>query len=403
MKIRTITYFLDPDWPINNNALQKAGEFNAAAHTAFEALGYEIQTSRLATIPFPYLLPMVDADNLIKLAQDLEITANAFGFQYLSLGPALPERIEDFDLIPTVLQATKNVFLTGLMSTQNGDISLPAVRMCAEIIHQAASITPDGFTNLRFAALANVPTGAPFFPAAYHSKGEPSFALGTEAADLAVEVLSTAHTLKEARLRLIGLIEEHAKALSFGAWKLSRLFDISFGGIDFTLAPFPTDELSFGNAIEQMGVPAIGLHGSLAAAAFLTDTLDRASFQRAGFNGLFMPVLEDATLAARAAEGTLSVKDLLLYSTVCGTGLDTVPLPGDTSPEQLYAILLDLAALAHRLNKPLTARLMPLPGKSAGDPTDFDFDYFANSRVMELEAKPLGNLLTKRGNISLGR
>jgi len=88
---------------------------------------------------------------------------------------------------------------------------------------------------------------------------------------------------------------------------------------------------------------------------------------------------------------------------VCGTGLDTVPLPGDTSPEQLYAILLDLAALAHRLDKPLTARLMPLPGKSAGDPTDFDFAYFANSRVMELQAKPLGNLLIKRGNISLGR
>jgi len=85
MKIRTITYFLDPDWPINDNALQKAGEFNAAAHSAFEALGYEIQTSRLATIPFPHLLPLVDADNLIKLAQDLEITANAFGFQYLSL------------------------------------------------------------------------------------------------------------------------------------------------------------------------------------------------------------------------------------------------------------------------------------------------------------------------------
>jgi uncharacterized protein (UPF0210 family) len=163
MKIRTITYFLDPDWPINNNALQKAGEFNAAAHTAFEALGYEIQTSRLATIPFPHLLPLVDANNLIKLAQDLEITANAFGFQYLSLGPALPERIENYDLIPAVLKATKNVFLAGLMSTQNGDISLPAVRQCAEIIHQAASITPDGFTNLRFAALANVPPGAPFF------------------------------------------------------------------------------------------------------------------------------------------------------------------------------------------------------------------------------------------------
>ena len=102
-----------------------------------------------------------------------------------------------------------------------------------------------------------------------------------------------------------------------------------------------------------------------------------------------LPVLEDFTLARRAAEGTLSIKDLLLYSAVCGTGLDTIPLPGDTSSEALAAILLDLAALAQRLDKPLTARLMPIPGKQAGDATDFDFAYFANSRVMALEARPL--------------
>jgi hypothetical protein len=82
----------------------------------------------------------------------------------------------------------------------------------------------------------------------------------------------------------------------------------------------------------------------------------------------------------------LTVKDMLLYSAVCGTGLDTVPLPGDASVEQLAALLLDVAVLAHRLDKPLTARLMPVPGKKAGEPTGFDFEFFANSRVMALEA-----------------
>ena len=66
-----------------------------------------------------------------------------------------------------------------------------------------------------------------------------------------------------------------------------------------------------------------------------------------------------------------------------------MPLPGDTTQEQLGAVLLDLAALAMRLDKPLTARLMPIPGKRAGDPTDFNFAFFANSRVMALEAGPL--------------
>jgi len=153
--------------------------------------------------------------------------------------------------------------------------------------------------------------------------------------------------------------------------------------------------------LERLGVPAIGFHGSLAAAAFLTDAVDQADFTRTGFSGLFLPVLEDATLAARAAEGVLSIKDMLLYSAVCGTGLDTVPLPGDTTVEQLQTVLLDLAALALRLDKPLTARLMPIPGKRAGDLTGFDFPFFANSRVMALEAQPLTGHLAGKERVTI--
>jgi hypothetical protein len=188
-------------------------------------------------------------------------------------------------------------------------------------------------------------------------------------------------------------VEGHARRLEQVAGELVERFGLDFAGLDFTLAPFPLEERSFGTAIERLGAPRVGLHGSLAAAAFLVDALDRAVFLRAGFNGLFTPVLEDAALARSAAEGALTVKDLLLYSTVCGTGLDVVPLPGDVSAEAVYALLLDLAALAQRLDKPLTARLMPIPGKQAGEPTGFDFAYFANSRAMPLQAEPLTGAL----------
>jgi len=112
-------------------------------------------------------------------------------------------------------------------------------------------------------------------------------------------------------------------------------------------------------------------------------------------------VLEDETLAARAAGGQLAVNDLLLLSTVCGTGLDAVPLPGDASVEGLTAVLLDLGALALRLQKPLTARLMPIPGKSAGDEVHFDFPYFADSRVLPLREFPLGGLLAGGGLLDI--
>ena len=75
--------------------------------------------------------------------------------------------------------------------------------------------------------------------------------------------------------------------------------------------------------------------------------------------------------------------ELLLYSAVCGTGLDTVPLPQDISEAELAGAYLDVAALSLALDgKPLTARLLPVPGAAAGDMTTYAFDYFCNTRVL---------------------
>lgn len=394
MKIRSITYFLNPKYPSDEKMLQNAGDFIKRAEPAYQDLGYEVQTKRLATIPFPRLVLESSAGQVVRFAQELEQTASMMGYDYLSLGPALPETLDSYEILPDILSETRNVFVSGLMTTHKGKLSLPAVHACARVIHDEKSISQDGFGNLRFAALAKVLPGSPFFPAAYHAGDYPAFALATEAADLAVEAFSGANTLQDGVAKLTEYIQNHAERLQTVGQDLASRYGIYFRGIDFSLAPFPEQALSLGTAFETLGVPALGLHGSLAAAAFLLDAMDRAKFTRTGFNGLFFPVLEDAVMSLRAGEGTLSIKDLLLYAAVCGTGLDTVPLPGDTTLGQLEAVLLDVAALAHRLDKPLTARLMPIPGKSVGDPTDFDFAYFANSRVMPLHAKPLSGLLS---------
>ena len=136
------------------------------------------------------------------------------------------------------------------------------------------------------------------------------------------------------------------------------------------------------NEYKNYLVAAVGSHGTLAAAALVADCVQHARFLHAGFSGLFLPLLEDQRLAQRGAEGMLTVNDLLLYSAVCGTGLDTIPLAGDIAAGELAAIMLDVAALALRLGKPLTARLMPIPGKRAGDPIEFDFPFFANGSVL---------------------
>jgi uncharacterized protein (UPF0210 family) len=393
VKIRSITCFIDPFYPLNEQRLKLAGDFLQLARPSFTDSGYEVQSARLATVPFPNLLPEHRVSELARLAQELETTAASLGYAYISLGPALTERPESYACIPDALAATQNAFFSGFLTTPEKEVSLPAVRQCGDVIQRAGCVSPDGFANLRFAALANVPPGSPFFPAAYHRGSDPTFALATEAADLAVAAFTQASSLEQARRNLMEAMETHARKLIKAADQLERQSGLKFAGIDFSLAPFPAEAISLGTALERLGVPALGLHGSVAAAAILADTMDKASFYRAGFSGLILPVLEDDILARRAAEGSLGVTDLLLYSAVCGTGLDTVALPGSTSADQLSAVLLDLASLALRLDKPLTARLMPIPGKKAGDPIEFDFEYFANSRVMALHAQPLENFL----------
>jgi uncharacterized protein (UPF0210 family) len=182
---------------------------------------------------------------------------------------------------------------------------------------------------------------------------------------------------------------------------LEAEFNFRFGGIDFSPAPYPEVARSIGHAIEKLGVDAFGGNATLFAVAFTKSVLREARFPRCGFSGLLLPVLEDRTLAQRSVEDLFTLDSLLLYSTVCGTGLDTVPLPGDVSVDELAAILLDVATLALVADKPLTARLMPIPGKRAGDLTDFDFAYFANARILDVKGRGAARIFENSRFVSL--
>ncbi len=389
MKIRSITFFLDPGRPLDEQAISKVGAAASRAVTNFQQAGYEVQTTRLATPPFPRLFAQLDEQDMIEAIQKLEHAAAESGFAYIAVGPALLDGPDRYAIIPKIIANTEIIFCSAQMATKQHGLSLPAVHACAQIIHDLALQDPDGFANLYFTALANVEAGSPFFPASYHGGGSSGFSLATEAASLAVDAFEEPGSVTEGLNRFQKLLQFHAGRLQKTAEHLQSETGFKFNGIDFSLAPFPEDDSSLGSAVERMGIGKIGDHGSLAAAAMLASTLDQVSFPKVGFSGLMFAQLEDAALAQRAAEGALLVKDLLMYSAVCGTGLDTIPLPGETTPDQLTPLLLDLAALALRLDKPLTARLMPIPGKRAGEETSFDFPFFANSRVMSLSAEPL--------------
>ncbi len=389
MEIRSVTVFTNLSLHEPELALAQAANFLHNAVAVYEAAGFRVQSRRVATQPFPRILAPAGPELAVAFASRVQEIARDYGIDYVSLGPANASDFYEYvDVIPDMIAATDAVFLGISIADLRRGLHTGLIQHTAEVIQRVSALTPDGLSNLFLAALANVKPGAPFFPAAYHKDGAPpAFALAVQAADLAVQAFRRPISLKSAELKLTDAVATAAQELTRVAEKLADEFDLKFGGLDFSLAPYPDDAISLGAAFERLGV-SMGGGGGAAAAALIMTALDKAHFKRAGFNGLMLPVLEDSVLARRASSSALTTTDLLLYSAICGTGLDTIPLPGDTSVEALSGLLLDTAALALRLDKPLTARLMPLPGKAAGDDSGLEsFEYFAPARVM---AAPVG-------------
>lgn len=368
--------------------------FIEAARESFATASLAPQTTRLAAQPFPSIVPP-ERDEVVGFAQDLEALGADTGFGYISIGPVNPDSLEYMPYLIEAILHTESVFGTIITADRRWGVSMPAIAAAAGTIATLGRRSDQGFDNLRFAALANCPPDIPFFPAGYHVGEQSSFGIAWEAADLAVDAFSKAGTIAEAQQRLLSLIEREGERVAKVARDLSERFGITFNGIDLSLAPYPEESRSIGAAFERLGVEVFGAPGTLFVASLITGVLQQARLPKTGYCGLMLPVLEDSVLAKRVAQGTYTINDLLLYSAVCGLGLDVVPIPGDTSIDALRGLLLDVATLAVRLDKPLSARLLPLPGKQAGDPTGFSFAYFTNATVLPVKGYGASRLFAR--------
>lgn len=389
MKIRSITFFNGRDFFHSPSEIAAVGKTLKSIRQRLADGGYEVQTVRLAFEPVVWRMNFSSNETLLVFCRELEKSAEQAEIDYVSVGPIAGEKDDSrmLELLPELIAGTSRIFASAVLSEPGHDIHKFAFGI-AKAIKQIAAMTPDGFGNLRFAALANCKNGIPFFPAAYAKWGQYSFALALECADLAVDAVRetsaegskvNAGLLQNSAARLTKKIESHAAAID----ALLESPPESFAGCDWSLAPHPDERCSIGAAIEGMSGARFGDWGTLSAVAALTGAIRDAKVRHTGFSGVFMPMLEDAVLARRAGPD-FDLQKLLLYSAVCGTGLDTIPLAGDVPAERIAGLLADVAALAAAKDKPLTARLMPIPGLKPGDMTQFDFPYLVNGKVFEL-------------------
>ncbi len=383
-KVRAVTGFVKIDRAHYREQIAETLKVLRQAKADFEKGGYEVESLRITTQPFPEYIRGLSREEALAFFRAYDALAARESFAP-NLGPAMLHDSEDpaaVELLGEILSTTKNLGSSVIVGDAEG-IHWKSVRASARMLKYVEEHSPRSQGNFNFAVTAMLEPYAPFYPGSYHTGEGKRFAVGLEGANV-VEEIFAAHqgdppAASEALARALG---EHARAIEAIARRVEKETHWAYMGIDPTPAPFRN--VSIGKAIEALTGAPFGSSGTMTAAAAITAALRSLPVQRVGYVGLMLPALEDDLLAQRWNEGKYSIDSLLAYSAVCGTGLDTVPLPGDVSTEQLERIIGDMATLAIKWHKPLSARLLPVQGKQAGDRTEFDDPFLANAVIHPL-------------------
>jgi len=383
--IRAITAFAHIQPGNLDVALHEAVMMLKTAKSSFEQAGYTVQTIRITMQPFPLIVRNMTHDEIVAFFNKYAAAAEKEGV-ISAIGPAFLDNFDhkSVETFAEVLAAHSSLDGCIIVADENG-IRWPALREAAFVMKYLEEHTAKGQGNFGFAAAAVVPEHSPFFPASYALNPDKQFAIAIQGAGFVDEAFSGLNrNFRNAGEKLSAILRRDLPGVQELAEQIARKTGWGFVGLDASTAPL--QDVSIGAAIEKLTVSPMGSPGTMTAAAIITGALkgDPTIAKRVGYNGLMLPVLEDKGLAQRWSEGRLTLDSLLAYSAVCGTGIDTVPLPGDVTEDQLSLIIGDVASLAVKWKKPLTARLFPVPGKKAGDRTDFDSPFLVNATIQKL-------------------
>jgi uncharacterized protein (UPF0210 family) len=383
-KVRAITGFVRLERATYAQQIAEALTVLRAAKDEFAKQGYEVETIRIVTQPLAELVSgQAEAEGLafLKVLDDLSAKEDFFP----SVGPGMMRDTDDpatMRLLERALSTLPNIQASAIIAGEDG-IHWKVIRESAALVRYVTDHSPYSQGNFHFTATAMVKPYGPAYPGAYHTGAGKQFSIGFEGANIVQKVFTHTHgDYANSVSELTKQLTVHAKVAESIGLHVAAMKNWTFMGVDPT--PAPLGDVSIGAAIETYTGATFGSSGTVTAALVITTAVKAVPVKQIGYSGLMVPVLEDKLLARRWAEGAFNTDSLLAYSAVCGTGLDAVPFPGDISVDQLARILGDVASLAWKWNKPLSARLQPVLGKKAGDQTDFHSPYLFNTTLHTL-------------------
>ncbi len=383
-KVRAITGFVRLDRAQYVQQIADTLSVLRAAKGEFEKQGYEVETMRIVTQPVTELVSgQSDADALAFLRALDELSAKQAFIP--NVGPGMLRDADDprgMHLLAQALASLPNIEANAIIAGEDG-IHWQVIHESAALVHYVTEHSPHSQGNFNFTATAMLKPYAPFYPGAYHTGAGKQFSIGFQGANVVHEVFARTHGNFDASVtELTKQLTIHAKVAETIGQKIAASTGWTFMGVDPT--PAPLADVSIGAAIETYTGARFGSSGTMTAALIITTAVKAVPVKQIGYSGLMVPVMEDKRLAQRWAEGAYNTDSLLAYSAVCGTGLDTIPLRGDISEAQLARIFGDVASLAWKWHKPLSARLQPVLGKKDGEQTEFSDPYLFNTTVHAL-------------------
>jgi len=383
-KVRAITGFVRLDRANYQKQVADALVVLRKAKAEFESSGYEVESVRITTQPVAELVAGMAEDQafaFLKQLDDLSVKEKFLP----NVGPGMLHDTDEpatMHLLERALSTLPKIEGSAIIADEAG-IHWNTIRRTAELVKYVGEHSPRSQGTFNFTASAMLKPFGPFFPGSYHTGAGGQFAIGFEGANVVREVfLKDKGNAVAATADLTAALTKHASVADTVGKKVAAETGWLYLGVDPT--PAPLGDVSIGAAIEAFTGAKFGSSGTLTAAHIITTAVKAVPQKQVGYSGLMVPVLEDKVLSQRWAESTYNIDSVLAYSAVCGTGLDTIPLPGDTSPEQMARIFGDVASLAFKWNKPLSARLQPVKDKKAGDRTDFQDPALFNTKIQGL-------------------
>jgi len=387
---------------------------NQCADVLEAKYGIPITNRRISVTPVALLIELLPRkiSTAVSVAKTLDRAAKAADIDFIGGFGALVQKGMTksdellIDSIPQALSQTERLCGFLNLASSSAGMNMTAIEKVGHILNALAAKSKNGIGCAKIAVFANVPEDNPFMAGAHHGVGEGDYSLniGISGPGVVREVVANnpkcdLTMLSEVIKRTVFKITRAGELIGR---EIAELMKVEFGIVDISLASTPKRGDSVAEIIEAMGVSRIGRPGSTAALAMLMDAVKKggamASGNVGGLSGTFIPVSEDAGMIRAVRTGALNLEKLEALTSVCSVGLDMFAVPGDTPADVLSAIIADELAIGVANNKTTSVRVIPVPGKKAGQIVHFG-GLLGSAPIMKVSKIASPDFIKRKGRI----